>query len=78
MPDPRQAPTYDGVVVGDVAFWILVEIARVDFTAMLPEDVAERFKERGVYAYFEYVALPFNRAELQQRWRSWWRTSSKR
>lgn len=72
MPDPRMAPSYDGVVVGDVAFFLFVRIARVDFAAMLPDPVRREYGEQGVYSYFSYVSDFPGRLELQQRCRDWW------
>lgn len=73
MPDPRMAPKYSGTVVGDVAVFILVRITGTEFQALLPEEVKESYRDSGVYAYFDYVADPDHRAQLQQRWRDWWR-----
>ena len=71
MKDPRQAPSYGDVRVGDVAFFILGDITGVPFEQMLPEAVRSELNDSGVYAYFEYVERYENRQELQGRWREW-------
>ena len=71
MPDPRQAPIYSAVRVGDVAFWLLNDIADVPFEAMLPEPVQEEMRTRGVYAYFGWVKHDRNRRILQNNVRKW-------
>jgi hypothetical protein len=71
MKDPRPAPTYSDFRVGDLAFFLLVEITKTPFEQMLPESVKSRMKNDGVYAYFEYVGRPNNRKALQARWEAW-------
>jgi hypothetical protein len=73
MPDPRMAPRYHGTVVGDVAIFMLVSITGIEFPELLPEAVKESYSVKGVYAYFDYVAKPAHRRNLQERWREWWR-----
>lgn len=70
MPDPRQAPVVHGVVAGDVAFWVLLDISGERLEMFLPESVARDFKIRGVYAYFDFVSHPENRRILQTRVRN--------
>lgn len=71
MKDPRSAPQYRDFKVGDLAYIMLVRITKVPFESMLPDDVRERMKEEGVYAYFDYVQNPDNRRVIQSRWRAW-------
>ncbi|NJN63601.1 MAG: hypothetical protein HC882_01145 [Acidobacteria bacterium] len=78
MPDPRMAPKYPGTVVGDIAFFILLEITGTELEGLLPETVRESFRVNGVYAYFDYVANSDNRVQLQQRCRDWWRQRKSR
>lgn len=71
MPDPREAPHYNGTTVGDIAFWTFVRIADVEIEDFLPEDYRARWDDEGIYAYFDYVSIPENRLALQasvQRW----------
>jgi hypothetical protein len=77
MPDPRMAPKYSRTVVGDVAVFVLVRITATEFQVLLPTDVQENYRSRGVYAYFDYVAQRGHRADLQERWREWWRHAEK-
>lgn len=76
MRDPRQAPGYAGVEtrVGDVAYFMLVRIAKFDFIGMFPAKVQERYKTEGVYAYFEFVQKKRNRAWLQRKLNEWYRS----
>jgi hypothetical protein len=72
MKDPRSAPTYSDFRVGDLAFFLLVEITKTPFEQMLPDLAKSRMKNDGVYAYFEYVERPDNRKALQAKWKEWW------
>lgn len=78
MEDPRMAPRYSGMVVGDVAVFVLVRKTQIGFSEFLPQDVKDEYRTRGVYAYFDYVADPSHRSELQSRWREWWRKRKSR
>jgi hypothetical protein len=71
MPDPRQAPIYNDVRVGDVAYFMLIDIAKIDFVSMLPVRVQKAYESAGVYAYFEFVETSRNRVWLQRRLRDW-------
>lgn len=72
MPDPRQAPTVGSVAIGDVAFWILNDITKLPYDDMFPSEVRQRFKDEGVYVYFEWIAKKKNRSLLQRNIRSWY------
>jgi hypothetical protein len=71
MADPRSEPVESNFRVGDLAFFLLVDITNVPFEQMLPDDVRARLRDEGVYAYFGYVSVPGNRAALQQEWKAW-------
>jgi hypothetical protein len=71
MKDPRKAPIYRGFKIGDAAVFLLHRITGLPLEEMLPEEVNERMKEDGVYAYFDYVRRPANRAAIQHRWSEW-------
>lgn len=73
MRDPRQTFKYGGVTVGDVAYFVLVEIAKIDFVEMLPAKVQKSYKTEGVYAYFEFVEKAQNRKRLRRRLNEWHR-----
>ena len=70
-PDPRSAPTYPKVRVGDVSFWVIVDITGLPYDAMFPPDLVKRFPKEGVYAYFEWVNRDGNRQKLQSGVRRW-------
>jgi hypothetical protein len=71
--DPRMAPRFHGTVMGDVAIFVLGRKTGLGLPEFLPQDVREKYRNRGIYAYFDYVAEPAHRRDLQERWREWWR-----
>lgn len=71
-PDPREAP-HEDTAIGDIAYFLVVDITHLDFTAVLPDAVKADYKVEGVRAYFRYVASPENRSRLQDRLRTWYR-----
>ena len=70
-PDPRTAPVYPKVRVGDVAFWVLKDITNLPYDEMFPTTVIRRFPKQGVYAYFDWVNRGENRRKLQQNVEKW-------
>jgi hypothetical protein len=76
MRDPRQAPGYAGIEtrVGDVAYFMLVRIAKLGFIDMFPPKVQERYKTDGIYSYFEFVQKKRNREWLQRKLNQWYRS----
>jgi hypothetical protein len=73
MKDPR-CPTISGETkVGDVAYFVLVQITKIGFTELLPADVQEKYKTNGVYAYHDYIECKGKRKELQSKLREWHR-----
>ena len=72
MVDPRQAPKVQGVRVGDVAYFLLVEFNKLDFVELLPLDVKEKYARDGVYGYFELIDEGNNRQELQDAAYKWY------
>ncbi len=76
MRDPRRVPGYAGIEtrVGDVAYFMLARIARLDFIEMFPAKVQEGYKTEGVYAYFEFVKKKRNRMKVQRRLNEWYRS----
>jgi hypothetical protein len=74
MRDPRPEPRYPGITtkVGDIAYFVLVDITKLDFTEALPPDVQQEYKEEGVYAYFKYVQTNEHRKTLQANLYKWY------
>jgi hypothetical protein len=72
MADPRSAPTFHGMRVGDVAYFVLLDITKLDFIAPLPEPVREAYKTEGVDAYFRFVQNKRNREKLQSNLYEWY------
>lgn len=73
IPDPRETLKSPDTRVGDVAYFLLIEITKLDFAQFLPPDVQEEYKDQGVFAYYKYVQKNKNRAELQNRLYEWYR-----
>jgi hypothetical protein len=75
IPDPRQEPGFPDIeiTIGDIAFFLLVDITKIQFTDVLPPDVRKEYKEDGVYAYFKFVKNPANREKLKDRLQAWYR-----
>ncbi len=75
MRDPRKAPGYAGIEtrVGDVAYFTLTDITKIDFIEIFPAKVRERYKTEGVHAYFEFVQKKRNRVWLQRKLSEWYR-----
>ena len=71
VPDPRKAPKYSKVTVGDVSFFLIVEFGDVELTRFLPENVRSKYDTQGIYAYFDYVTVLENRKALQKEVRAW-------
>jgi hypothetical protein len=76
MRDPRQAPGYAGIEtrVGDVAYFMLVRVAKLGFIDMFPARVQQRYRTEGVYAYFEFVQKKQNREWLKRKLDQWYRS----
>ncbi len=76
MRDPRQAPGYMGIEtrVGDVAYFVLADIAKIGFIEIFPSQVQERYKTEGVYAYFKFVQKKRNRQWLKRKLKEWYRS----
>lgn len=72
MRDPRQAPKYEDTTVGDVAYFIIIHITKLDFTELLPTQVQNDYKEEGVYAYFKFVEKKENRRKLKIALDKWY------
>jgi len=79
MRDPRSEPGFPDVevTVGDIAFFLLVDIIKINFTEPLPSDVRKQYEESGVYAYFKFVKNPGNRKKLQDNLRAWYQKHHK-
>ena len=74
MRDPRQEPGYRDIEVriGDIAYFLIVDITKLDFTRLLPAQVRSEYTTEGVYAYFKYVQDINHRKALQQGLLSWY------
>lgn len=67
MADPRQMPPDERFTVADAALFILLDRRSLAIEQVLPDDVAARLKDQGIYAYFDYVATPEGRSDIVDR-----------
>ena len=75
MKDPRSAPKVGNVLVGDTAFFVFADIAKinqVEFVGMLPPDVQKAYEREGVYGYFRLINENNNRRKLQDAAVKWY------
>ena len=59
--------------VGDIAYFVLVDITKLDFAELLPADVQKKIQRNGVYAYHDYIRRKGARSQLQFKVREWYR-----
>ena len=71
MRDPRCPTISTATTIGDVSYFILVDLLHLKFTELLPAKTQDDFKTNGVYAYHEYIDQRGSRKELQQKLRNW-------
>jgi hypothetical protein len=73
MRDPRCPRFSDRTTVGDVSYFVLVDITKLDFIELLPTDVQQKYKTDGAYAYEDYIHRKGARLQLQSRLLAWYR-----
>ncbi len=59
--------------VGDIAYFVLVDITKLDFAELLPGAVQKKIQSNGVYAYHDYIRRKGARSQLQSKVREWYR-----
>lgn len=76
MKDPRSVPKVGNVAVGDTAFFLLADVAKIDqagFVALLPPDVRKAYEgDEGIYGYFRLIDENNNRQKLQAAAVKWY------
>lgn len=72
MRDPRCPTISTATTIGDISYFLLVDMLKLELTELLPDDVKADFKTTGVYAYQEYVTRKGARKELQMKLRKWY------
>ena len=73
MNDPRQAPRVGPVTVADVALWVFCDITGMNLKQALPPSMRRDYKERGEYAYLDWVrADAKHRKIVQQNVTKWY------
>ena len=78
MTDPRCTTISKGTTMGDVSYFVLLDILKIDFVKFLPADVAESYKTNGAYAYHDYIDRKGARKELQTNLRIWYDANQSR
>jgi len=73
MRDPRCPPLSDQTTIGDVAYFVLIDITKLDFIELLPEKIQTKYKNEGAYAYHDYIVRKGARRQLQLKVQKWWR-----
>lgn len=73
-PDPRTAPLYGDVHVGDVSFWVIKDITGLPYDQMSPPELVARFPDEGVYAYFDWVRRDGDRKKLRDKVMEWYKS----
>ena len=76
--DTRCPTISTATTIGGVSYFILVDLLKIEFTQLLPEDVVTDFKTTGVYAYHNYVDRSGSRKELQARLRELWNSKKEK
>ena len=61
MKDPRQAPIDPRFAVSDAAVFIFLRRHQLRVESILPVEVADRLKDQGIFAYFDFVSTPEGR-----------------
>lgn len=72
MEDPRCPRFTDNFKVGDMAYFVLLDIGGIGFEQMLPAETQELIKTEGAFAYHWYVEEEGNRDRLQDRLKEWY------
>jgi hypothetical protein len=70
--DPR-CLFLERTTVGDIAYFVLVDITKLDFAELLPAEVQKKIQTNGVYAYHDYIRRKGARSQLQFKVREWYR-----
>lgn len=71
MDDPR-CPGVGIIAVGDVAYFILQDIGKFDFTEMFSTEIQNAYKTEGIYGYYEVIDKNGNRLKLQTKLKEWY------
>ena len=72
MKDPRPMPGPTDTRVGDVAYFVFLDITKIGFTELLPAKVQKEYETEGVYAYHWFVSKRKNRLQLQAKLKEWY------
>jgi len=67
IPDPGETMKFPETTVGDVAYFLLIDITKLGFVEFMPRRVQTDYKNNGVWAYYAYVAKKGHRKDLQNK-----------
>ena len=73
IPDPGETMKFPETTVGDVAYFLLIDITKLGFVEFMPRRVQTDYKNNGVWAYYAYVAKKEHRKDLQNKLYEWYR-----
>jgi hypothetical protein len=74
IPDPRPTLKFPETTVGDIAYFLLIDITKLGFVEFMPHEVQDDFRDNGMWAYHAYVAKKEHRKDLQNNLYEWYRT----
>jgi hypothetical protein len=74
IPDPSESFKFPETTVGDLAYFLLIDITKLGFVELMPREVQTDYKNNGVWAYYAYVAKRGHRKDLQKKLYEWYRT----
>ena len=72
MRDPRCLFS-ERTTAGDIAYFVLIDITKLDFIELLPPEIQKQYKAQGAYAYHDYISRKGARRQLQSKVREWYR-----
>ena len=65
LAEPQSLPGGGQFTRGDLAFFLLVDFGFVDFEQAVPPGLQAAARERGTFAYFDWIEGPGHRAQLE-------------
>ena len=72
MTDPRCPTISTATTIGDISYFLLIDILKLKFTDLLPLKVRQDYKTTGAYAYHRHIDRPGARKQLQAKLRHWY------
>ncbi len=73
-----QSPGDHNLKIGDIAFYVLLDITGLDFDYLFPDDVKLGYREKnGIFSYLEFINKQGNRELFQNSWGKWYDNNKK-